>query len=233
MTPWLAAIDPEALIWGVLAVVYILAQLAGQIKKYKGGDDGEPERGVPDELRDFLEDIQGRVAREREEDDWPPPPPKRTPPPPIRQAQPAQAPARQVTPPRPVAREPSEAPGKIAAALEHRRHQFQCQLQKQAKHLNERHARKRSGRSMTGGSPETVEQQDGLTYLSVGMKGFKLPSLGLPGASASQQNRTVQHQVSVGDPESLRQALIHSIVLGNPVSAHPPGCQELTKQQQQ
>jgi hypothetical protein len=120
---------------------------------------------------------------------------------------------------------------KIGGALEQRRHQFQCQLQKQAEKLNSRRRpRKAHGKGLLGEVPAELTQKSNMAYLSAGLTGFHLPSLGLPSASASLQERTIQHPISLESPDKLRQALVLSIILGSPVSENPPGYKNLATQ---
>lgn len=230
MTPWLAAIDFEVLIWGILAVVYILAQILGQFtKKEEGGESkSKPWRPMPQELREFLEEIQEKAAPEEEE--WAPAPARRPAPPPIEH----RATPRAKPPP---SAPHSTAPAyegsvkKIDKALEHRRHLFQCQLKNQAEKLNNRRRLKPvHPASLRGEFPAELSALSNMDYLSAGLKGFKLPSLGLPSASASLQERTIHHSFSLDTPDRLREALIHGLILGPPVSETPPGYKNVMTQ---
>lgn len=225
MTPWLAVIDFEVLVWGILAVVYVLAQILGQFTKKEGeAPKKSPWRQMPEEIREFLDEIKEQAGLEEEQEEAPPPPARR-PPPPIR-SQPVSA--SPVQPATPAYRGSAK---RIDAALEQRRHQFQCQIQRQAEKLNRRH-RFTPGHatSLVGEKPAELPENTNMAYLSAGLKGFQLPSLGLPSASASLQERTIQHPVELQSADRLREALILSVILGPPVSETPPGYKNIMTQ---
>lgn len=83
--PLFARIDPEIVVWGIVFIFWVIAQIIAKVKEFQTGESGNRGRpvardaagepAVEDELREFLESLTG-YAEEEEEDheEWHPKP---------------------------------------------------------------------------------------------------------------------------------------------------------------
>lgn len=257
-----AAIDLEVLVWGLLAVVWIIAQIASQFSSNKEGKGREQSRqNMPDELREFLENVEKRTGQETRR--TPEPVPATPPPAPTRTSPVSQHTARQAERSEPSSRPKRSGPAqrnqgrisrsiksvnrargkvnrqsdRITGALEERKRKVNRQSAKQAEHLqnvvgqrfdmgfNKQDVSQSEGQIQKVGLQDKGDDQG---YLTLGIQGFRMPTIPLPAASDLSE-REVENRVHFDKPGDARRALLQSIVISSPIALQPPGSRELVE----
>lgn len=202
----------EALIWIIIAFLWVVAQLVSQYKEKQrraqrrnGAPPPAPPQGqtFEDEIRNFLENLSGEREAEPEEDDFAPPPPR-----------PAEPPA-----PRPVAirrRPPRRLESDMDTAA-----QAMARAAGRQREILEAAAAEMPGEAVVEG---VVEQHRGSTHAMIDPETFlvDLRSLRVPMIQVPVQMLSITDETATRPPmnttRALKQALISQIILSPPLA---------------